>query len=107
MNWSDPAVQAALLQAVGAVLAAMIAGVCAALIGRQFVNQERLREQLRAAQEDVAFLLAVEEEHGKLHVDRGLSNHKQTVRKAVRERGLTWSALFTPARVATRHPKRP
>jgi hypothetical protein len=105
-KFDDPAVQAAIIQSAGAVIAAIIAAVCAAIVGRYFANRKRLMRLLELAQGDVAFLLAVEAEHGKLHLQQGYtSTMKATVRRTVREeQGLAWSARFTPARVARSRP---
>ena len=67
--FSDPAVQAALISAVGSVAATTIAAVCAGVIGRRYTNQQKLKEELAVAINDIHFLLAVEEEHCKLHTE--------------------------------------
>lgn len=97
--WTDPAVQAALIESVGNLLTAIIATTCAALIGQQISDRRRLKERLSLAQNDIAFLLAVEEEHCNLHKEAKGQTLKQTVRKSATERGITWSGKFTPGRV--------
>lgn len=99
MNWTDPSVQAALIQAIGGLVAATIAAISAAIIGKQFADRKRLQERLNAAQKDIAFMLAVEEEHCKLHVLRTNESFKQRVRRMVYDRGLYWTGRFTPGRV--------
>lgn len=93
INFSDPAVIAALIQSIGAVLAAVIASVSAVLVGQRFVDQKRLQEKLQIATDDIAFLLGVEEEHVS---EQG---QKLAMRDRARERGLIWSGRFTPGRV--------
>lgn len=95
---SDPAVQAAIVQSVGGVLAATVAGVCAVLVGKRFVDQNRLREKLELAIRDIEFLLAVESVHCADRLPERQGSIKQRMRKLVRERGLEWSGRFTPGR---------
>lgn len=97
--WNDPAIQAAVVQSAGAVIAAAIAAVCAAIVGKQFADRKKLQEMHRLAQEDIAFLLAVEEAHCNMHAERGEGSYKHRIRRMVRTRGLTWSGRFTPGRV--------
>jgi len=92
MICNDPTVQAAAIQAIGGVLAATIAAMGAVMVGRRFLQQKRLLEKLTLMRGDLVFLLAVEEEHCKR------SGQKILVRKAVRERGMSWSGRFTPSR---------
>jgi hypothetical protein len=99
MHWEDPAVQAALIQATSVIIASIVA----ALIGQQFINQRLLQEKILLAQQDIAFLLTVEEEHGKLHLQAGTSTRKNVVRDTVRKMNKTWSGKFTPGRVNYSH----
>lgn len=92
--WSDAAVQAALIQAVGGIVAASIAAIAAAIIGQRIADRKRLREKNQALQRDLAFLLAVEREH----CQRG--GQKILVREHVRKLGHSWSGRFTPGRVS-------
>lgn len=103
ITWTDPAVVSAIIQSAGAVLAATIAGIAAAVIGKQFAARKKLEDKLALAHGDIAYLLAVEAEHGRLHVERGERSNKLAVRRLVRDRGLNWSAKFTPGRVTVRH----
>lgn len=96
--WTDPAVQAAIIQAVGGILAATIAAICAVAVGKRFADRRYLQERLVLAQADVAFLLQVEDAHCKIHTDRGDPSSKVKVRNAVRAQGLSWSGKFTPSR---------
>lgn len=94
----DPTVIAAVIQAVGGVLATTIAGIAAFVVGKRFVAMQALQEKLQQAKADIAFLLAVEAEHGRLHEARGETSNKLHVRRRVRNQGLTWTAKFTPGR---------
>lgn len=91
--WSDAAVQAALIQAIGGVVAAAIAAAAAAIIGKRFADQKRLQEKNAALQSDLFFLLAVEDEHCQRH------GQKIVIRESVRKQGFSWSGKFTPGRV--------
>lgn len=97
---NDPAVQAALISSIGSVLAALIAAACAAFIGKQFHDRQKLKDELAIAIGDIAFLLAVEDGHCKLHEDA--FKKKMSLRAAAREKGLEWSGNFTPGRVTAR-----
>lgn len=102
MEWTDPAVQAAIVEAVGNVLATTIAAISAALIGQQFLNRKKLQETLSEAQADIRFLLAVEEEHCEMHREAEQQSFKNTVRNLAYGRGLLWSGNHTPGRVKTK-----
>lgn len=94
MHWTDPAVQSAIIQAIAAVLTA----IAAAVIGKEFINRKKLQKHLALAQQDIAFLLAVEEEHCKFHLAMRGESFKNRMRDKVRARNLTWSGHFTPGR---------
>lgn len=98
----DPAVQAALISALGAVIATTLAAVSAAFIGKKFTDRKLLQQKLELCTRDVEYLLKVEAAHVALHKALGSSN-KLKVRESVRNRGYTWSGKFTPGRV--RHPE--
>lgn len=91
--WSDAAVQAAIIQSIGGVVAAAIAATAAAIIGKRFADQKRLEEKNAALQNDLFFLLAVEEEHCQRH------GQKIVTRESVRKQGYSWSGKYTPGRV--------
>lgn len=93
--WNDAAVQAALIQAIGGVVAAALAAAAAALIGKRFMAQERLKQKNAALQNDLFFLLAVEE----AHCERA-GGGKLIVRELVRQQGFSWTGRFTPGRVS-------
>ncbi|WP_432263366.1 hypothetical protein [Cupriavidus sp. TMH.W2] len=100
LHWSDPAVQAAIISAVGSILTSTIAAICAAILGKQIAGRKRLREKLLIAQDDIEFLLLVEQAHCEIHQERGEASRKLNVRKGVKEQGFSWSGKFTPGRVA-------
>lgn len=99
IHWTDPAVQAAAISAIGGVLAAAIAAICAAIIGHEIADRKKLKSMLQAAVDDVAFLLVVEEKHCNLQRQFTEESFKQRIRGVARDRGLTWSGKFTPGRV--------
>lgn len=104
VQWTDPAVQAALIQALGAVIATSIAAVSAAILGRQIGLRRRLEEKLQIAQGDICFLLEVEKTHCRLHQEKGKESNKLLVRREVQERGYIWSGPFTPSRIRAKNP---
>ncbi len=94
-----PEVIAASITGICTVLAAGIAAIAAAVIGKRFLNQETLRAQRDKAFGDIEFLLAVEEAHCSLHKAKNGESNKIRVRSRVaRERQLEWSGKFTPSR---------
>ena len=99
LNFSDPAVLGAIIQSAGAVVAAIFAAICAAVVGQQITGRKRMQEKLRQACADIAFLMAVEEAHCKLHAEGGGPTRKMMVRRQVIASGLAWSGRFTPGRV--------
>lgn len=101
--FTDPAVISAIIQSAGTLLSAIIAAICASVIGKRFLNRKRLQAELITAVEDIAFLLAVEEEHCKVHRLASDNSCKQTVRELARERGFSWSGNFTPGRARNRN----
>lgn len=102
INFTDPAVQSAIISTVGNVLAAAIAAICAAIIGHQISGRRRLQENLNHAIADIAFLLEVEKLHCQMQVAHQGSSMKITVRKRVNDTGERWSGKFTPGRSAAR-----
>lgn len=102
LQLTDPAVQASLIGAIGSILAAAIAALCAALIGHQITRRKELLNYLAIATNDIAFLMKVEEAHCRQNVENGENNAKLSVRKLVREQGYEWSGKFVPSRVASR-----
>ncbi|AET95303.1 hypothetical protein BYI23_E001420 (plasmid) [Burkholderia sp. YI23] len=100
LHWQDSAVQAAIIGAVGSILTSSIAAICAAIIGKQISGRKKLQDKLLVAQDDIEFLLKVEQKHCEIHESRGGTSNKLNVRKAVKEMGHEWSGKFTPGRVA-------
>lgn len=94
----DPAVQSAVIQSSGSIVATLIAAVAASVIGKRFVSRKRLQEKLLMAQGDIEFLLAVEEGHCAMHLKVSGESHKNRVRQRAKDRGLVWSGKFTPGR---------
>ena len=93
---NDPQIIAAVIQGASGIAAAIIAATAAALIGRKFVKQAKLRESLRMAVSDIAFLLAVEAAHCEIHREQSGSSLKLKIREAVREsEGTDYSGKFT------------
>lgn len=97
INFTDPGVQAAIIEALGGILAAAIAAIAATVIGKRFLDQQRLENTIHVLQQDVFFLLAVEAEHCQRH------GQKLRVRDEVRKKGFAWSGKFTPGRVQSRY----
>ena len=96
----DPQVTAALINGVSTVVAAGIAAVAAAVIGKRFAAREKLQQNLDAAINDIHFLLAVEQRHCELHKGNSDESNFLRVRKHVEGQGkVSWSGLFTPGRV--------
>ncbi len=98
---TDPAVQSAIIQAVGSVLAAAIAAIAAALIGHQIAGRKRLQTALKTAVSDIQFLLVVEAAHCELHKEVSEESFKQRIRQGARDGGHEWSGKFTPGRART------
>ena len=94
-----PSVQASIISALGGIVAAAIAAIAAAVIGKQISGRKKLQVALLDAVDDIEFLLAVEQEHCNLHKEVSEESFKQRVRQSVRDQGLEWSGRFTPGRV--------
>lgn len=94
----DPLISASIITAVGSIAAATIAAVAAVFVGRVFLAREKLKGQLDAAVEDIAFLLKVEERHCEIHLNSSGQSNKQRVRDHVQSGGNSWSGKFTPGR---------
>ena len=100
LNMNDPAVQAAIIGALGSVFAAAIAATCAAIVGHQIAGRRRLQDNLQFAIADIQFLLEVEKHHCSAQMTHAGASMKNTIRKRATESGLQWSGRFTPARSA-------
>ena len=100
MNWTDPAIQAAVIQTVGGIVAAIITAITAALIGKYFANRKKLQCKLVTAQQDIEFLLAVEALYCEQNIaEKGQSlKNKMRAEAKARNSNLKWSGEFTPGR---------
>ncbi|MBG6083113.1 hypothetical protein [Rubrivivax gelatinosus] len=99
LNLQEPEVQAAVINALGSIVTTAIAAICAGLVGQQISGRRRLAEKLQLAHADIAFLLSVEQAHCELHQERVGQSQKNTIRRLVKDKGLTWSGKFTPGRL--------
>lgn len=98
-NFADVTVQVALISGISSILAAAIAAICALVIGKKFINQKKLRENLIAACTDIEFLLAVEQIHCNEHYANIGESQKLKMRAIAKEGGFEWTGRFTPGRV--------
>jgi hypothetical protein len=96
--FENPEVVAAAIIGGCTIVGSLIAALTASLIGKRFDRQKQLKEDLRQALSDIEFLLAVEKEHGAIHVKGGGQSKIRTVRAIVKSNGLGWSQRFTPGR---------
>lgn len=90
-----PEIMAALITALGGIVAATIAAVAAAVIGNQVLGRKRLEARLNLALHDIQFLLEVERQHCSLHRDREDQSYKILMRRHARNNGYRWSGKFT------------
>ncbi len=97
---NDPAVQAALISAIGEIISTTLAAICAAAIGKLIAGRKKLAANLEVAINDIAFLLAIEELHCQEKKNLGLGSRKIKIRDLARERGQNWSGRFTAGRIA-------
>jgi hypothetical protein len=93
-----PEVVAAAITGACTVLAALIAGIAAAIIGKKFAARQKLQEEKETAIKDIHFLLEVEKEHCALHKENTDESNRQRVRERARIKGYEWSGRFTPGR---------
>jgi hypothetical protein len=94
---TTPEVQTAIISAFGSILSTAIGAATASLIGRRFLNQEKLKRDLQDAISDIEFLLLVEKEHCAESKERNGRSNFQTVRNRIRAYH-SWSGKFTPGR---------
>ena len=90
-----PEIMAALITALGGIVAATVAAVAAAVIGNQVLGRKRLEARLNLALHDIQFLLEVERQHCSLHRDREEQSYKILMRRHARNNGYRWSGKFT------------
>lgn len=91
----DSEIISSLIQAGGNVLATLIL----ALVGKKFLQQESLKNDLITAQKDIEFLLQCESSHCENNSNGGGASNKNKIREQVRTDGYQWSGKFTPGRV--------
>lgn len=66
-------------------------------------KQRAIEAKLQTAMADIAFLLEVEKEHGRLHTERSGQSLINIARRNVRNHTkLNWSGKYTPSRMARR-----
>lgn len=96
----SPEILASIISSGGTVFAALIAALAAALIGKRFLRQEKLKTDLDLAIQDIRYLLNVEQRHCELHKEQRGESNRQRVRDYVsKESDIVWSGRFTPGRV--------
>lgn len=98
IDWTNFAVQAALIESIGTIFATIVAAIFASIIGKKFRDRDKLKEHLDLAISDIAYLLQVEDEHCTMNKERTSRTSKLVVRQIVSNRGLKWSGKFTPGR---------
>ena len=96
--WEAPEVLAAIVGAGGNILAATIAAIAAALIGRRFLNQEALKQKLQVAVSDIKFLTEVENIHVGQRRETESRSTRRDVRQIAKRHGFVWSGKFIPSR---------
>ncbi len=96
--FSNPEVLAASISGGATIIAALLAAIAAAIIGKKIAGREQLKSDLETAKKDIEFLLAVERRHCQLHRERDGRSNRNLARKYVRENErLKWSKLFYPS----------
>ena len=95
--YMNPEIQPAIISAFGSILSTAIGAATASLIGKRFLKQEKLKQDLEAAISDIEFLLLVEKEHCTESKERSGRSNFQTVRNRIRVYH-SWSGKFTPGR---------
>lgn len=73
--------------------------IICALIHQEYMSRKRLKERLRRAEQDVLFLLEVEQLHCDKSRELRQASFKTRVRNEAFGHGFTWSGAFTPSRV--------
>ena len=91
----DPVVLSACIGFAGTVISAVVVG----LLGRRWLNQQRIAEQLKEARVDIRLLLEVET----IHAAKRNPEHPLTAlregRRLAKERGCQWTGKNTKSRV--------
>lgn len=100
---TDPSVQASIISALGGIVAAAIAAIAAAVIGKQISGRKKLQVALLDAVDDIEFLLAVEQEHCNLHKEVSEEpTHDRKARRLVRIQ-VAVTGLAVRCRVLSRY----
>ena len=95
----DTVVQAAGIQATGSIVASVIAAGVAAWIGKRWLNQQKLREQLEVARSDIGFLLEVERQYIDRAKEIAEMPGKNSVRDDAKIAGYSWSGQNVPSKL--------
>lgn len=91
----DAVVIAAMIESLGTVIAAAVAG----FLGYRWLNQQRLNEELADARSDILFLLEVERIHAQhRNAEHPYSPLRET-RALAKERGYFWSKKNARSRI--------
>lgn len=98
MNFSDPSVQAALIEGISTIVSALIAAIAASIIGKKIADRERFKNLLALAIDDIAFLLEVESIHCQRNKELNNKTLKIVTRDEVKSNGKDFSGNFTPGR---------
>jgi hypothetical protein len=99
---THPEIAAAMITAMGSILAALIISAGAWITGRIIVDRRRLLNDYNRARADVAFLMAVEDAHCQKLKDETGESHRMRIRSLVKtEKGLDWSGQHTPGQKNT------
>ena len=97
--WDNPQFLGSVVTGSATIIATVVAAVTAALIGKKFSDQKKLKGKLDLACDDIEFLLKVEAQHCEMHKDDGGDSNKNRVRESVsKELGRKFSGKFTPGR---------
>lgn len=83
----DSTVIAAIIQTSGTIFATLVAGY----FGKRWLDQEKLKEQLKIAKDDIRFLLEVEKYYTQHTKDDDHILGKNKARDYVKEQGYKWS----------------
>jgi hypothetical protein len=97
----DRVIIAASISAIGNILAAMLAGIVAALIGTKFLSQQSLKNKRYEAPQDIEYLLTIKKMYCKMHKENGKMFYFKIIRQQASEKGYHWSGKDTPGRVKT------
>lgn len=101
MKWTDPELVKALLSSADGLLT-IITAISTTISAIVLARHNRMKEKLVLAQQDIATLLQIEDEHCQLHLQTIGESYKKRIRQKVFAAGFKWSAKFTPGRVRGR-----